>query len=487
MRRTSILIAATLLLVSCTANSPLTEQYRAEKMFFSANKLYQKVMINPRIASTADYGSAISAYTDILNQFDHNTPNPSVQSVIKQSYLTAAELWILQGEFDKAALLYDSFIRSFPDDKKFGLLVHFANARSNERIFNFNKTVSEYETIIQKFGLIQDPLQPNVNVLNLPLVLARLNASQETAPAKKLGQYKRAENFYLASIREHPKSATALYSAIFLASLYADQQRWYNVIDLFENLIRDYPTREEIPNIKLSLGNVYLDGLNRPPKALEIFEDLLSEDAIAPFAHLAKARAFVKQARYEQARTLLKWIMETYPTNKTLCASSQLTLASTYEMEGKWDRAVVEYRWVKEKYPITPQGLFIPMYIADYYRRRGETNLVNDALNEAIEHYRNLVKKYPKTVLAGISQEYIISCLSAQNKWENAAEAAASLKRIYPGSRSEMSSYLFLGQIYEKMKQFKQATVVYERFLKQFPDHPLAAQVKERLRIMKQG
>ena len=76
--------------------------------------------------------------------------------------------------------------------------------------------------------------------------------------------------------------------------------------------------------------------------------------------------------------------------------------------------------------------------------------------------------------------------MSIQEKWEQAAEAATSLKRIYPGSRADISSYLFLGQIYEKLNDYKKAIEVYERFYKEYPDHPLASNIKskiERLRL----
>lgn len=455
-------------------------------MLFGANKLFQKVMINPRIASTADYRAAITAYNNVLTNFDHHTANASIQKVLKQSYLTVAQLWILQGEYDKATQIYDAFLQDFPEDKNYGLFVHFANAKSNERIFNLNKTLSEYETIIRQFGDIQDPLKPNINVLNLPLAVARLNASKD-AGNSKADQYKTAENYYLVQIRRHPKSETAFYSTTFLASIYADQQRWYNVIDLFDKLIKDYPGKKELANIKLSLGNVYLDGMNQPAKAIQIFDSLLKkhkDDDLSGYVYLAKARAIIKIKQYDKARNLLKWILETYPANQSLCASSQLTLASTYELQGHWSRAVGEYRWVKEKYPATPQGLYIPLYIADYYQKHGEKQLVEDSLNEAIKQYRTLVKKYPKTVLAGMAQEYIIYCLSAQKNWASAAEAANSLKRIYPGTRSEISSYLFLGQIYENSHQTKEARQIYNRFLKKFPHHPLASQVQNKLKLL---
>ena len=141
---------------------------------------------------------------------------------------------------------------------------------------------------------------------------------------------------------------------------------------------------------------------------------------------------------------MLTRIIEKYPNETNLCAAAQLTLASTYETEGTWERALVEYRWVQENHPLTIQGLYVPVYIADYYRRKGKANLAEISVKEAMAHYHRFIKKHPKTVLAATAQEFIIHCLSVQEKWPEAAEAATSLRTVHPGSRTAISSYLFL-------------------------------------------
>lgn len=477
-------------LSGCTGGA-VQQQYEAEKLFYRANKLFQKLLINPRIASESDYEKTIHAYDSILNQFDHQTRNPSILSIIKTSYLNVARLWTLRGEFAKASQTYEAFLKNYPDDGDLSLFAHFANASSNERIFNVNKTFSEYETIIKKFGNIQDPMDPNVKVLTLPLALARLKTKAgETSRKTRQDLYRSAENYYLSLMRKTPDTTVAFYAAVFLASIYADEGRWYNVIDLLENTIQAYPNREEIPNLRLTLGNVYLSGLGNTKKALQIFDALTTEqqrEELRGLAYFSKAKVLAQERRFESARKLLKWIMTNFSSNDDLCASAQFALASTYETQGRWDRALIEYKWVQEKYPLTPEGLLVPLHIADYYRKQGEKTLEESALLDAIGHFQTLVRKYPKTMLAGIAQEYIIYCLSAQKAWDSAARAATALRQIYPGTRSEISSYLFLGQIYESMRHFEEAKEVYNQFLQRFPNHPLTSKVRNRMKQLSKG
>lgn len=481
------LLLIVLVFVSCSSDSSIKNQYQAEKMLYKAGKLYERVMINPRIANQLDYKNAINAYEEIIERYSGTTNNTTIENVTKRSYLAISELWLLQGEIQSAIAVYEKFLKAYPEDKELGQVVHFANARSNERIYNLNKAISEYQILIDDFGQIEDPLTPNSNILNLPLKVARLQRSKSGTNGHNF--YQNAIDYYTSIIEKWPQSPAAFAASYYTASIYADQQKWTQVITIFNKLVREYPDREEIPNILLSMGNLYLDGLNDPNQATRIFEKLLAkypEHAIAGYVHFGKSRVLTKRGQVERARDMLGWIIENYPDDQNLCASAQLTLASTYEAQGDWDRALVEYRWVQENYPVTAQGLFIPTYIAENYRRRGEKTLAHNAYQDAINHYRNIIKKFPKTVVAGSAQEYIIYCYAAQEEWNNAATAASALQQIYPGSRSEINSALLLGQIYEKMNQFDKAIEVYEKFAREYPNHPVFSQVENKIGSLQQ-
>ena len=472
-----------LLAIGCSSKSSTKNQYQAEKMLFKAGKLYQRVMINPRIAKPSDYRAVVSAYEQILSNYAQVGSSKSIENIKKRSYLAIAELWLLQGEIRSAIEVYERFLAKYPDDKTFGSFVHFANAKSNERIYNLNKAIFEYQTLLDNYGKIEDPFKPNQNILKLPLKVARLKRSSEPRINDK-ALYDDALSYYNSVVAEWPKSPAAFVASYYKASIYADQQQWHPMLNTLNQLVKDYPDRDEIPNILLSMGNAYMDGLNDLRTADRIFDGLLrkyGEHKIEAYAHFAKARLLVKKRNYKQSRELLTQIIEKYPNETNLCAAAQLSLASTYEAEGTWERALVEYRWVQENHPLTFQGLNVPIYIADYYRRKGKGNLAETAFREAITHYQRLIKKYPKTILAATAQEFIIFCLSVQKKWPEAAEAATSLQTIHPGSRTAISSYLFLGQIYEELNDFKKAIAVYKKFSQEFPDHPIVEKIQHRI------
>jgi tetratricopeptide (TPR) repeat protein len=254
---------------------------------------------------------------------------------------------------------------------------------------------------------------------------------------------------------------------------------------VLEKIEKEFPARKEIAAVRLTKANVLLDGLNRTGQAMDLFDELIQvhtdESPVYWQATVGKAKALHKQQRYEAARTLLQQVIAGKPEQAGLCAAAQWLIAAAYEAQGQWDRAIVEYRWISDKYPATPQGLSVPLHVADYYRKRGQDKLVDQALQQAVKHFQELVKKYPKTVLAGMAQEYIIYCLAFLKEWDMAIEAAGNLKQIYPGTRSDISSMLFLAQIYENIDQGDEARKVYARFIESYPEHPMVSQVKEKI------
>lgn len=479
---------AILMFVGCSSDRSLKYQYQVERMFLRANKLYQKVLINPQIASDLDYHLAASAYEKVLTKLARPY-SESVKNVRKQSYLNLAQLSLLQGEMRAAIKAYDAFLQEFPDDIDLGLQVRLADAECNERIFNLYGAANQYQDLIGKFGPLQDPLKPNLQILRLPLKVARLENTNQSE-SERSDSYKSAMIYYRSILQKWPNSPAAFYALYYMASIYADQQKQEKAAHILKRIVEEYPERKEIPKVLFTLGNLYLDFLKMPNRAVEIFETVLvkyPDDDIRGYAYFSKARALVQKKNYEAARPLLHWIIENFPDDSNLGASAQLTIGYTYEKEGKWDRALVEYRWVQEEYPITVQGLQVPIYISQYYRRKGETQLSNNAFQQAVEQYVHLVQKYPKTMLAGVAQEYIIYCYSAQNKWQKAAEAANSLRQIYPSSQSNISSYLLLGQIYERLKQYQNAIAIYERFVKEYPQHPLITQIESKIKALQRG
>lgn len=470
----------------CSMDSSIEEQYTAEKMLYKAGKLYQRVLINPRIARQLDYNDAIAAYRKILHRYAKVT-HPVIDNIKKQCFLIISELWLLQGEVKMATEVYDDFLAAYPEDNDLGSLIRFANAKSNERLFNLDKAISEYQILIDDFGTIEDPSQPSLNVLSLPLKVARLERSGSNGVNGNDG-YQEALAYYSNIVATHPGSPAAFVASFHLASIHGDQQQWRKEIRTLTRLVKDYPDRPEIPQILLSVGNIYLDGLNNHNESDRIFTRLLQkypEHQITGYVHFAKSRVLIARRRLEEARKLLSWIIENFGSDQNLCSACQLTMARTYEDQGNWERALVEYRWVQEKYPTTPQGLFVPTYIAQKYQQQGDMNLATPAFQDAISHYSNLIKKFPRTVLAGMAQEYIIYCHSAQENWEQALTAASNLEHILPGTRSRMKSTLVQGQLFEKMRQFDKAAKMYEEFTGAFPNHPIGEQIQERIRSLR--
>jgi tetratricopeptide (TPR) repeat protein len=84
--------------------------------------------------------------------------------------------------------------------------------------------------------------------------------------------------------------------------------------------------------------------------------------------------------------------------------------------------------------------------------------------------------------VAALAQEQIANCFIAQKKWDDAIAAATNIREVLDSKIGRLSSYLLLGNIYEATGQNRLAAKVYNEIIEQFPQHPLARPLQEKIR-----
>lgn len=127
------------------------------------------------------------------------------------------------------------------------------------------------------------------------------------------------------------------------------------------------------------------------------------------------------------------------------------------------------------------------------YMQMASDSAKNGNISEAISFYQNLLEEYPESELApdAIVQQATlyhgnkINNISPQESLTKAAELFISVSEKYPNSRQAPQSLFMAGFVYANdIKDYNKAKVVYNMFLKKYPDHELAASAKEELNYM---
>ena len=475
-----------LFVLGCSGQSSIKDEYVAERMYHKANRLYQSILINPRIASAKDYQRAINAFQAIVEKYGkgQTVSNHVIKLIVEKSWLIIPELYFLQEDYKGAIAGYKAVIEANPENPQLCAAAQMSIASCYERIKQIDKAILEYQNLLSNYSSINDPSSPNLQILQVPLHIARLYQQMDKAsPARK--QYEEAIRYYQGIANKWPKTPTAFVALNQIAATYADQRKWEKTVDVLREIVREFPDHQRVPDILLAMGNIYLELLREPSRALEVYNRILKSYPNyknQAQVHLAIGYALLRQHKFQSAREKFKQVIQTYPKNGAVCAGAQFALGNTYELEDKWERALNEYRWVMDVYPTTPQGIYVPIYIADHYKRNNEDELAKAEYQRAINHYQRLVRKYPNSLLAAMAQNYLAMCYVRQEEWEEAIEAFRTLGRAYPPSSVTMGSYLMLGNIYEQLKDKLKAIEAYSEFVTRFPDHPLAKTVKGRIK-----
>ncbi len=473
------------LLVGCARESSILPRYKAEKAFFKAGKLYQRILINPNLAQKEDYSRTIEAYRKVIG-FQDQDKGRGLEDLTTKARLKIAQLYLAQGEYQQTIDEYQKLLNDTKQDKDLQAFVRLSLAQTYEGMGDLHKAIEEYRTLAESY--LSSPPQNKLaqELLPTPLQIPRLYRRLGKGAAN---EYSWARELYQGIVNRWPQTPLALLAQNQIAISYADQGKWREAVNALEGIVKKYPQSPLLPQILFAAGDIYSEKLNLTDQALRTYQQILDnypEDPLGGRAELSIGRLYLKKGLPAQARKAFQEVIKKFPKDVNSSAEAQFGIGASYETEGKWDQALNEYRWVLDKYPHTQAALRIPLYLADHYSQAGIENLAKQEYKRAVKTYQGMVEDSPKSLYAAYAQEKIAQCYLHQKRWREAISSLWSLIRDFPPSRPMINGYLLLGMVYETKLQDKSGALkVYKEFLRRFPNHPLKEKVKKKMEDLK--
>lgn len=475
-----------IIIVSCS-NNDLQNQavFSAEKLFFKAEKIKQEILANPDIASPEDYQKAEGIYREIIDKFGSGYEDQAqMKGIVRRSWLTIAQLALMQKKDNEAIRIYREIIERSPNDMELCAVAQFSLAQSYERADQFDAAIAAYQVVVQDYPpVLSDTLLPNLNILNTPLYMARLyRQKQNSLQAEQ--QYERARQYYANIMQKYPDSDVSLAAQNQIAMTYGDQGDWNKAVEVLNEMIFQYSEDPKIAAVMFTLGTLCDQQLQDQPKALETFQTIVQKfpgEKNLGSVHLAIGNIYFRQKRYDDARNQFRHVLQNHQDDNNSCINAQLGVAKSYEDQGNWNTAVNEYQWIVENYPRTIQALNIPIYIAEHYRTNQEINLAKTAYESAIKQYRQVIEQYPNTPLAAIALDNTASSYMRLEQWDQAAKTLHSLTEMDLPPQNKVRTYLALENIYEeKLNNPEKALEIYSELLQKYPQIPIAPTINTR-------
>jgi outer membrane protein assembly factor BamD len=233
-----------------------------------------------------------------------------------------------------------------------------------------------------------------------------------------------------------------------------------------------------------------------------------------------RAMDSMKHGRYQEARTLLETLLNTYPDSEYL-ARAKLAVGDSWYNEGgtaAWQQAEVEYKDFQTFYPNLPEASEAQLKVARiHYRQMEKPDRDYNQAMRAAEEYKSLISTYPDSPLVPEAKQRLreVQELLAERQYriahfyflrDNLAASQARMESLidsYP-LYSQIDEALYeLGMLYEKeagtmrkqrlseaakekmAAQFQlKAIEAYTRIIKRYPAMGRADSARQRLKAL---
>jgi outer membrane protein assembly factor BamD len=230
-----------------------------------------------------------------------------------------------------------------------------------------------------------------------------------------------------------------------------------------------------------------------------------------------RAMDSLKKGRYQEARTLLETLINTYPDSEYI-ARAKLSLGDAWYAEGgkaAWEQAEVEYKDFQTFFPNLPEASEAQLKIASmHYRQMEKPDRDFAQAQRASDEYKTLIQQYPDSPLVPQAKQKLreVQEVLAERQFriahfyylrDNLAASQARLESLaesYPLYSGVDEALFELGTLYEKevtgikkqkipdaqkekmVAQFeKRAIEAYSKIIKRYPATDRVPDAKRRL------
>src|SRR6266853_1396112 len=234
-----------------------------------------------------------------------------------------------------------------------------------------------------------------------------------------------------------------------------------------------------------------------------------------------RAMDSMKHARYQEARTLLETLINTYPDSEYI-ARAKLALGDAWYNEGgkaAWQQAESEYKDFQTFFPNLPEASEAQLKIASmHYREMEKPDRDYAEAQRAAEEYKSLIQQYPDSPLVPQAKQKLreVQEILAERQYriahfyylrDNLAASQARLQSLtesYPLYSGIDEALFELGALYEKeaaglrkqkipeakkeklVAQFeKKAIDAYSKIVTRYPATDRVGDAKRRLEALK--
>ena len=391
MRAAPILLALLLPGALGCGDPALWARYRAERGNWQAQRLVDRIRVNPRLATARDYARARAAYERVARAFPASRwgrPATAIEREVAVAAGTAAiavaQLDFSRGDYSAALDAFSRAGRDWNAVPEITLAAAIGNAEVRERLGEDAEAAEAWRAIAEGAPLVDAVTGRALGpVLDAPLRAAAL--------FRRVGRVADAESVMMLGERRARHEA--------MRGGAASVELWARAADLgnargdlagalaaLREALNQPGAAPRRANLVLTMAQMAL-AAGRPDTALAYaaWADSGLDRATRPAALMLSAKAWQAARRPDSALAAYQRFLDRYPQAADSGARARFERGVIFEDTGRWEQARSEYRALQASQPTHALAFASLLRIVNHHATRGESDLAKLEGQQALE------------------------------------------------------------------------------------------------------
>lgn len=322
------------------------------------------------------------------------------------------------------------------------------------------------------------------------------------------GNFIKAEEIYSKIIKDYPDSAGLDYAQYQLGFLQLKNLKHDQAADSFRLLLKDYPQSRFLGDTVYFLGAAYFQKADYASscQVLFRFQNEFKDHPLRPQAFYMLGASLLSLERIDEALEVFKSILKLNFQDTELLQKTEYEIADCYYKLGKESEAFRLFKLLRAKYPNAEITADVLWWLGQYYYRANDLELARryfDSLARdfpgsrlvggafyarglifyKLGDYKGAKLNYDKSLKAADAKDIanirfnLAEALEADSEFDAAIEQYLLAADLYvQPSYSSVTALLRAAKLNEDKGNFKQASEIYKRIIRQGTDEAKFAQ-----------
>jgi len=485
--------------VGCGHVSTTTRRYKAEKMFWSA----QRAEETARLRGTPDSTTLLSL-RDAYLKVEKEVPPPYIRGssekdraagreilrVVANSRLQAARLAVLAKRPDLALAELqavgamaegDTSIQRGADFFRLATLRQFK--RNEEAIALMQDIMKRYVPTPQPAANYADP------ILEIPEAIFRMRREMGDSTGARVA-LEQALSYFRGLL---PKRYPAPFEAQLRAGLVRCELELHDYTAAMADLeaLRKIAASSKVlgpmePEIRYSQARIFAaQNADKSLMAAIASLDKVATDfpgtPTAARALLESGATLERKGKLKEALDHYRLLMTKYPNDEEIAPLAFFRRAMLEEQVGDWETAKGILESIPVRFPESEGAVEAPLAIAKRYARVGDKAAATSALGRAVTTYRSLIARDTTSSYCPVYRWSILQSQLYLGEWPSALTTVDEMARRDLGHPFGAQALLQGATVAHLHGQNARAKAYLEKFIASYPKSPLAEKVRKRI------